>query len=481
MSAQVESKRADLLIPMIIAVGLFMETLDSTIIAISIPQMAVSLGESALRLNLAITSYLLSLAVFIPVSGYLADRFGTRNIFCAAIGLFTVSSAFCGFADSLPQMIVARSMQGVGGAMMVPVGRLILLRAFRKDQLVKAMSIMTLPAMLGPMAGPLIGGFFTTYLSWRWIFFVNIPIGLLGMVLAFRYLEDVREPVPPRFDLAGFLLLGVGFGMASLGTVYLGRHAISSAANTAIFVVAAVALLLYWRHAQRKDKPLLNISLFQVRTFRIAVLIGGMSRMVLGAVPVLLPLMLQMGLGFDAMQAGTITVFSGAGAVLMKTTAPRILRLLGFRRMMIGNGIALGILAMGLGAFTSAMPQAIMMGYLLFFGFLRSLHFTGMNGLAYASLTPPLMSNGTSISSVAQQLFTSLGVSLTIALLEMRTSSADALTTSDFRAVFIIVGMFMCVSSLGFVMLKAWDGMRMSGYRRRRRALTLRPGTNSGK
>lgn len=481
MSAQVESKRADLLIPMIIAVGLFMETLDSTIIAISIPQMAVSLGESALRLNLAITSYLLSLAVFIPVSGYLADRFGTRNIFCAAIGLFTVSSAFCGFADSLPHMIVARSMQGVGGAMMVPVGRLILLRAFRKDQLVKAMSIMTLPAMLGPMAGPLIGGFLTTYLSWRWIFFVNIPIGLLGMALAFRYLEDVREPVPPRFDLAGFLLLGIGFGMASLGTVYLGRHAISGAANAAIFVVAAVALLLYWRHARRKDKPLLNISLFQVRTFRIAVLVGGMSRMVLGAVPVLLPLMLQMGLGFDAMQTGTITVFSGAGAVLMKTAAPRILRLLGFRRMMIGNGIALGILAMGLAAFTSATPQAIMMGYLLFFGFLRSLHFTGMNGLAYANLTPPLMSNGTSISSVAQQLFMSLGVSLTIALLEMRTADNAPLSATDFRAVFVIVGIFMCVSSLGFVTLKAWDGMRMSGYRRRRRNPIPRPSIDSGR
>jgi|SRR5580658_91672 EmrB/QacA subfamily drug resistance transporter len=457
--------RLRVLIPLVVACGLFMENLDSTIISTSIPQIARSLDESPLKLNLAITSYLLSLAVFIPISGWIADRFGARKVFCSAIVMFTLGSALCGLADSLPMLVATRVLQGFGGAMMTPVGRLILLRSFPKDALVTAMSYVTVPALIGPTLGPVIGGFLTTYVSWRWIFYINIPVGLAGIALALRYIEDFRAQKPPRFDFSGFLVLGCGLAFLELGIESLGRHLVSEQTQISLFAVATLTLLLYGWHARRVESPALDLSLFRNRTFNISVLTGGVCRIGLGAVPFLLPLLMQLGFGLDAMQSGLITFVSGIGAILMKTVSPWILRSFGFRRLLMGNGLAVGAMIAGLALFRADTPHGILYAYLLVFGFLRSVQFTSINTLGYSDLTPAIMSRATSLSSVAQQLSVSFGVSIGATILALFVGDT-VVTAADFRPVFLLVGLIPVASVLGFAWLRPMDGAEITGYRR---------------
>jgi EmrB/QacA subfamily drug resistance transporter len=454
------------LIPLVVACGLFMETLDSTILSTSIPQIAQSLGESPLKLNLAITSYLLSLAVFIPISGWIADRFGTRTVFCWAIVMFTVGSALCGLADSLAMMVATRVLQGFGGAMMTPVGRLILLRSFPKEGLVTAMSYVTVPALIGPTLGPVIGGFLTTYVSWRWIFYINIPIGLIGIVLALSFIENIRMPSPPRFDFTGFVILGGGLAFLELSIESLGRHIISDTAEAVLLAIAISTLLLYGRHARRIKNPALDLTLFKIRTFSISVLIGGIARIGLGAVPFLLPLLLQVGFGFSAMQSGLTTFVSGLGAILMKTVSPWILRTFGFRRLLVGNGIVVGAMIAGIAWLRPDTPHWVVMPYLLVFGFLRSVQFTSINTLGYADLTPAIMSKATSIAGVAQQLAQSFGVASGATILALVVGAGQTINAEDFRPVFILIGLFPLLSILGFIRLKPGDGAEISGYGR---------------
>jgi EmrB/QacA subfamily drug resistance transporter len=458
--------RLRILIPLVVACGLFMENLDSTIITTSIPQMARSLGENPLKLNLAITSYLLSLAVFIPISGWFADRFGARNVFCGAIVLFTLGSALCGLADSLGMLVATRVLQGIGGAMMTPVGRLILLRSFPKSDLVTAMSYVTMPALIGPTLGPIVGGFLTTYASWRWIFYINIPIGLIGIVLASRFLEDFRAARPPRFDFPGFLVLGCGLAFLELGIESLGRHLVSTSTEVSFFAVAVLTLLLYGWHARRVASPALDLTLFRYRTFNISVLTGGVCRIGLGAIPFLVPLLMQLGFGLDALHSGLITFVSGIGAILMKTVSPWILRSFGFRRLLIGNGLVVGAMIAGLSLFRQDTPHWMLYVYLLVFGFLRSVQFTSINTLGYSDLTPATMSRATSLSSVAQQLSVSFGVSIGATLLAVVVGSDTVVTAADFRPVFWLVALIPAASVLGFARLRPMDGVEISGYRR---------------
>ncbi|MEI9986697.1 MAG: DHA2 family efflux MFS transporter permease subunit [Aliidongia sp.] len=456
--------RLRILIPLVVACGLFMENLDSTIISTSIPQIARSLGENPLKLNLAVTSYLLSLAVFIPISGWIADRFGARTVFCSAIVMFTVGSALCGLATSLPMLVATRVLQGFGGAMMTPVGRLILLRSFPKDALVTAMSYVTMPALIGPTMGPIIGGFLTTYASWRWIFYINIPIGIAGIVLALRNIENFRAQKPPRFDFVGFLVAGCGLAFLEFAIESLGRHLVSTQLQASLFAVATLTLLLYGWHARRVEAPALDLTLFRNRTFNISVLTGGICRVGLGTVPFLLPLLMQLGFGLDALHSGLITFVSGIGAILMKTVSPWILRSFGFRRMLMGNGILVGGMIAGLALFRQDTPHWMLYCYLLVFGFLRSVQFTSINTLGYAELTPAIMSRATSLSSVAQQLSMSFGVSLGATLLAIVVGDGPV-TAADFRPVFLIAGLIPALSTLGFARLRPFDGAEVSGYR----------------
>jgi len=452
------------LIPLVIACGVFMENLDSTILATSIPQMAESLGESPLRLNVAITSYLLSLAVFIPVSGWVADRFGARSVFCIAIAVFTVGSALCGVATSLPMLVLTRILQGLGGAMMTPVGRLIMLRSFPKNQLITAMSYVTLPALVGPAIGPLVGGFLTTYMSWRWIFYMNIPIGLIGIALAFRYAENFRAASSTRFDFVGFVLCGIGLAATELGLENAGRHLIPAALEAALVAVAALSLALYGFYARRTPNPAVDLTVFRIKTFRISVIGGFVCRVGLGAIPFLLPLLLQVPFGLSAFQSGSLTFVLAVGSMLMKTASPPILRRFGFRRLLVANAVVVGLMTMTLALVRADTPHWLLMAGLLIFGFFRSLQFTCMNTLGYADLSDTTISKGSSIASVGQQLSQSFGVAIAATILALLSGDARAPAAADFVPAFLAVGLLPLISVAYFARLGREDGSQVSGY-----------------
>ena len=339
--------RLRLLIPMIVAFAFLMQQLDSTIVTTAIPTMALDLGTSVLRMNLSVTAYVLTLAVFIPVSGWLADRFGARRIFVLALIVFTASSALCGLVTGLPEFIAARCLQGVGGAMMTPVGRLILLRSFPRSQLVTAMLYMSLPALIGPALGPLLGGFLTTFVSWRWIFYINIPFGLLGAFLALRYVEQVPAVEPGRFDFPGFVMVGTGLGLLQFGIENLSRPILGPAIVTGILAAALLLIIGFFRHAQRHPSPALDLTLFRLRTFRIGTLVGGLCRIGINGVPFLLPLMLQVGVGLSPFQSGSLTFALALGAVAIRPISTFALRWLGFHRVLLWSAIGAAVLTAG--------------------------------------------------------------------------------------------------------------------------------------
>jgi EmrB/QacA subfamily drug resistance transporter len=459
------SRKLRLLIPLIVAFAFLMEQLDSTIVTTAIPDMAASLHVAPLQMNLAITSYILSLAVFIPVSGWIADRFGARRVFAAALLIFTIASALCGLAQSLPVLIVMRVVQGFGGAMMTPVGRLILLRSFPRSELVTAMTYMSIPAIMGPTIGPLLGGALTTYANWRWIFYVNVPIGLIGILLALRFVQDVRLDHPPRFDVIGFLLCGAGLSLLQFALENLGHPIVPRAFVFVFGAVALVLLVAYWAYAARHADPALDLSLFSIRTFRVSTMAGGLSRIGVNAVPFMLPLLFQIGFGLSPVQSGSLTFVLSLGAMAVRPISLRLLRQVGFRGLLTGNGVfCSGVIAL-FALTTGQTPHWLIFLHVMAFGVARSVQFMTTNALTYADTPAHKLSNSTSLGGVIQQLTVSFGVSIAATLLAVIAGPGHLPSVADFHHAFLLVALITLVSAPGFLLLTKADGAHVSRYK----------------
>ncbi|ADV28016.1 major facilitator superfamily MFS_1 [Pseudoxanthomonas suwonensis 11-1] len=451
-------------LPLIIATALFIENMDSTAISTSLPQIAAELGTEPVALKLALTTYMLALAVFIPVSGWVADRYGARRIFVGAIAVFLLGSLFCAASSGLGTLVAGRFVQGVGGAMMVPVGRLVLLRSIEKAELVRALSWLTVPAMLGPILGPVLGGAITTYTHWRFIFLINLPMGLLGMWLAWRFVPDLRQPVA-KMDWRGFMLSASGLGLAMFGLSAIGRGLMPGAATSLVIVVGFALVFAYVRHARNHPQPLLCLDLLRIPTYRAGVLGGSLFRIGIGATPFLLPLMLQLGFGLDPLQSGLVTFTSTAGAMFMKVVAPRVLHQFGFRPVLVWNGLLASALLAGFGLFRADTPYWLMVGVLLASGCFRSLQFTSINAIAYADISQERMSQASSLAAVAQQVALALGVTIGGYALSM----AGTLTGREdgdpvtFMFAFLTVGVISAISIIEMRKLAPHAGAEMAG------------------
>ncbi|RCS25822.1 MFS transporter [Phyllobacterium salinisoli] len=451
------------IVPLVLAVALFMEQMDSSVISTSLPAIAADIGTSPIALKLALTAYLVSLAVFIPVSGWMADRFGAKNVFRTAIAIFVIGSVACAASNSLIAFVVARFLQGMGGAMMTPVGRLVLVRSTPRHELVSAMAWLSIPALVGPLVGPPVGGFITTYFSWHWIFLINVPIGLLGIWFATRYLPDIGERSLRPLDWPGFVLSGVGMSAVVFGLSVVSLPYLPPIIGFALVGIGIVSGILYMRHARRTPNPLLDLSLFQNQVFRTAVIGGSVFRLGIGAIPFLLPLMFQIGFGLNPFQSGMMTFVSAIGAMGMKFGANHIFSRYGFRyTLMFGSLVSAAFIAIN-GLFTPTTPYVLILSLLLISGFLRSLFFTGVNALAYAEIPDARTSQATPITAVAQQVSIALGVALAGGILEISTAiHGGALRLADFHLGFFIVAGVSAVAFFSFARLAPDAGHELS-------------------
>ncbi|MGP9812167.1 MFS transporter [Rhodopseudomonas sp. NSM] len=453
------------LIPLIVAAALFMENMDATVIATSLPAIAADIGTSPLTLKLAITSYLLSLAVFIPASGWTADRFGARTVFSAAIAVFMVGSIGCALSQSITDFVAARILQGLGGAMMTPVGRLVLLRSIDKSALVGAMAWMTVPALIGPVIGPPLGGFITTYFSWHWIFLINIPIGFAGIFFAQRYIDPIRSENPERFDLYGLVLAGIGLAGVAFGLSVAGLGLLPWQVVVALITIGTISMTLYVLHARRTASPVLDFSLLRLTTLRASMTGGFLFRLGIGALPFLLPLLMQIGFGLSPFHSGLVTFASSAGAMGMKPLAARIIRTFGFRRIMTINALVSSVFLAACALFTPATPLLLIMIILLVGGFFRSLQFTAINTVAYAEVETAQMSRATTLVSVGQQLAISAGVAIGAFAVEstMAWHGTTTLSADDFAPAFVVVAVLSALSAFFFWRMPDDAGSEISG------------------
>jgi EmrB/QacA subfamily drug resistance transporter len=460
-----ESSPSERITPLIVATALFMENMDSTVISTSLPAIAKALGTNPLALKLAVTSYLLSLAICIPASGWTADRFGTRNVFRTAIGVFVLGSIGCAASHSLQEFVLARIVQGMGGAMMTPVGRLIMVRSIDKRRLVNAMSLVTIPALIGPICGPPLGGFITTYASWHWIFLINVPIGIVGMVLASRFIPNIRVEHPDPFDYLGFVLsgcaiAGLAFGLSALGLEFLPTSVVAS-----LLCAGAISAVAYLIHARRRPAPILDLSLLRLPTFRASIFGGFLFRLGIGALPFLLPLLLQIGFRLTPFQSGLITFTTALGSMFMKAAVARVLHRFGYRNVLIYNALISSAFLAACATFVEGMPFAGMIAILLSSGFFRSLQFTSINTIAYAEIEPAKMSRATVMVAAAQQLALSTGVAVGALVVELtlRLRHSPAMGINDFPPAFLFVGLLSASAVFVFMRLPPDAGAELAG------------------
>jgi EmrB/QacA subfamily drug resistance transporter len=437
-----------------------MESLDTTILNTAVPVVSEALHVAPLSMKSVLASYTLSLAVFIPISGWMADRFGTRRVFASAIGLFTLGSVLCGVTGNIHVLVACRILQGCGGAMMVPVGRLTLVRTFDKSELIRAMSFVAIPGLIGPMLGPIVGGLIVGYLQWRFIFFVNLPVGIAGLILVYLHLPDYREETKP-LDIVGLILFGSGVALLSYVLEIFGEHTLSLPEIIGLLAISLALILGYGLHATRIAFPLLDLTLFRIRTFSAAVSGSFFTRLGIGGVPFLLPLLYQVGLGYTPVQSGLLIMPQAAAAMSTKFLMPKILQRVGFRGVLISNTIILGLLLMLFATIGTATPLWAIVALAFGYGAFTSLQYTSMNTLVYADIPDDKASNASSIASTMQQMSISFGVAaagLTTALFIPSSAATSTEMISGLHEAFLALGAFTVLSTVIFHRLKRGDG-----------------------
>jgi EmrB/QacA subfamily drug resistance transporter len=454
------------LLPWLVAVAFFMESLDTTILNTAVPAVSAALKVAPLSMKAVLASYTLSLAVFIPISGWMADRFGTRRVFASAIGLFTLGSFLCGISGNIDFLVACRILQGCGGAMMVPVGRLTLVRTFAKSELIRTMSFVAIPALIAPMLGPIAGGLIVGYLHWRFIFFVNIPIGLVGLLMVYLHLPDYREENIHPLDVVGLILFGSGIALLSYVLEVFGEHTIGTRAILSLLTISLALIAAYWLHAKQIAYPLLQLSLFRIRTFSASVSGGFFTRLGIGGVPFLLPLLYQVGLGFTPIQSGLLIMPQAMAAMSTKFLLPRILRRVGYRGVLISNTIILGVLVMLFATIGPYTPVWLIVLQAFCYGAFTSLQYTSMNTLVYADIREEQTSNASSIASTMQQMSISFGVAsaglATAFFIPDRSTSSSPTMIHGIHKAFLFLGGFTILSTIIFRKLKTGDGSGVS-------------------
>lgn len=447
-------------LPWIAAMAFFMQTLDATILNTALPAIAHSLGRSPLAMQSAIISYTLTVAMLIPVSGWLADRFGTRRVFMIAVSLFTLGSFACALSGSLGQLVVFRIVQGIGGAMMMPVARLALIRAYPRSELLPVLNFVTMPGLVGPILGPLLGGVLVTWASWHWIFLINIPIGILGLLYARKYMPNFTTP-RRGFDMTGFLLFGLGLVLISSGMELFGERIVASYIGILILLGGVLLLLAYIRHARRYPTPLITLPMFKTRTFSVGIAGNLASRLGTGCVPFLMPLMLQVGFGYTALIAGCMMAPTALGSLLAKSTVTQVLRWFGYRKTLVGVTVIIGLLIAQFSLQSPGMEIWLLILPLFILGMAMSTQFTAMNTITLADLTDENTSSGNSVLAVTQQLSISLGVAVSAAVLRMYEGIDNFNTVEQFHYTFLTMGAVTLISALVFLLLRPRDGRNM--------------------
>lgn len=479
MSASESPTNIKRLMPWLVAVALFMEQLDATILNVAAPVMAQGFGVEPLSLKGVLTSYTLALAVFIPVSGWLADRYGTKRVFVFAVGLFTLGSLLCGLAVNVPMLVAARTLQGAAGAMMTPVGRLALVRTFPRSEMITAMNYVVIPALIGPLLGPFVGGLIVHWFPWRVIFFINLPFGLIGLWLARRHMPDYREAVRRPLDLKGFLLFGSGIALVSYALEVLGNHSLPWLVTAKLGLIGGLLLAAYGWHARRALAPMLPLHLFRTRTFRVAVLGGFVTRLGIGGMPFLLPMLYQIGLGYPAWQAGLLTMPQALGAIGLKLVSRTVLQQFGHRNILRVNTFFMGLGIMTFSLVGPATPIVLILLLSLFQGVVSSLQFTSMNSLVYADVSDTDASKASSIASTAQQLALSFGVAFGSVVAGLFLTDipqgAHAAFVGGLHHTFLTLGALTLLAGLSFTALRPDDGNNISNRRHRTPVAELSP------
>lgn len=454
-------------LPWIAAMAFFMQALDATILNTALPAIAHSLNRSPLAMQSAIISYTLTVAMLIPVSGWLADRFGTRRVFIIAVSLFTLGSLACALSSSLTELVIFRVIQGIGGAMMMPVARLALLRAYPRSELLPVLNFVTMPGLVGPILGPVLGGVFVTWASWHWIFLINIPIGVIGILYARKYMPNFTTP-RRRFDIGGFLLFGLSLVLFSSGIELFGEKIVATWQALAVIAVSLLLLVAYVRHARRHPTPLISLSLFKTHTFSVGIAGNLATRLGTGCVPFLMPLMLQVGFGYPAIIAGCMIAPTAIGSIIAKSPVTQVLRWFGYRKTLVGITVFIGLMIAQFSLQSPEMPLWMLLLPLFVLGMAMSTQFTAMNTITLADLTDDNASSGNSLLAVTQQLSISLGVAISAAVLRFYEGFDNASTVQQFHYTFITMGVITIISALMFMLLRAKDGRNLISERHKR-------------